>query len=87
MSPTAAIQFVGMSEDDQATKLAALLSSGEKPTVERAQRKAREAAGKEEKLTPKGRLLMISAALDKLEDSATKDDLWKVINKIKKAIT
>lgn len=86
VSPTAAIQFVGMSEDDQATKLAELLSSGEKPTVERAARKAREASGKEEKLTPKGRLVMISAALDKLEESATKDDLWRVINKIKKAV-
>lgn len=86
LSATAASQLTDLSAEEQEAKLTELLESGEKPTVERAAKKARESKGQEEKLTPKGKLMMISSAIYKLDESSTKEELWKVIGKIKKAL-
>jgi ParB-like chromosome segregation protein Spo0J len=85
ISPTAAAELAVLSEEQQGAKLAELTANGHKPTVRDAQAKVREASGKEPIETPKMRLAKVMAVLDKLDDFATKDDLWSAIRKIRKA--
>jgi ParB-like chromosome segregation protein Spo0J len=90
LKPTAAIELAALSEVDQETQLASILSTaavtGEKPTTRDVKAKVREANGKAPLETPATRIKKVIGVLDKLDDSATKDDLWGVIKKIRQAL-
>jgi len=90
LKPTAAIELAALSEADQTTQLASLLSTaavnGSKPTTRDVKAKVREASGKAPLETPATRVKKVVGILDKLEDGATKDDLWGAIKKIRQAL-
>ncbi len=90
IKPTAAIELASLSEADQSTKLAEILTAaaatGSKPTTRDVKAKVREANGKAPLETPSTRIKKVSGILDKLDDSATKDDLWGAIKKIRQAL-
>ena len=86
LNPTAAIQLAALSEVDQATQLESIMASGGKPTVRDVKARVREANGKAPLETPATRVKKVSGILDKLEEDATKDDLWDAIKKIRKAL-
>lgn len=90
LKPTAAIELATLSEADQATQLASVMASaaatGTKPTTRDVKAKIREATGKAPLETPSTRVKKIATILDKLDDGATKDDLWGVIKKIRQAL-
>lgn len=90
LMPTAAIELAPLSEADQATQLASILATaavnGQKPTTRDVKAKIREAKGKAPLETPTTRIKKVAGILDKLEDGATKDDLWGVIKKIRQAL-
>jgi ParB-like chromosome segregation protein Spo0J len=90
LKPTAAIEFAALSEAEQTTKLAEVLSTaaatGSKPTTRDVKAKVREANGKAPLETPATRIKKVVGILDKLEDDATKDDLWGAVKKIRQAL-
>ncbi len=90
LKPTAAIEFSELSEVDQAEQLASIMatsaSKGSKPTTRDVKAKIREVKGKAPLETPATRIKKVSGILDKIEESATKDDLWSVIKKIRQAL-
>jgi len=85
ISATAAVDLTGLSEVEQTEKLAELLkaSGGEKPTIRDVKAVVREANGKAPLLSPAQRITKMSEVITKLDDSATKDELWSTIRKIK----
>jgi ParB-like chromosome segregation protein Spo0J len=90
LKPTGAIVLAELSEADQATQLASIMSNaavnGSKPTTRDVKAKVREANGKAPLETPAGRIKKVSGILEKLEEGATKDDLWGAIKKIRQAL-
>jgi ParB-like chromosome segregation protein Spo0J len=90
LKPTAAIELAALSEADQTTQLAAIMATaavtGGKPTTRDVKAKVREANGKAPIETPAGRIKKVTGILEKLEEGATKDDLWGVIKKIRQAL-
>ncbi len=91
LKPTAAIEFSELSEADQAEQLAAVMATaaaigGKKPTTRDVKAKIREVKGKAPLETPATRIKKVSGILDKLEENATKDDLWGAIKKIRQAV-
>lgn len=87
LSATAATNLAELSEADQETKLGELLANGHAPTVRDVKAKVREANGKAPIATPGDRIKKALAAIDGLDDGATKDDLWRTIRKIRTALT
>jgi hypothetical protein len=85
LSATAAVQLADMPRDEQETQLKELLANG-KPTVKDTINKVRKAKGQDAVETPKDRINKAIAVLDKLEDDATKDDLWSAVKRIRKAL-
>lgn len=86
-SATAAAQLADLPKAEQDAKLDELLADGSvKPTVRATINKVREGAGKDATETPKDRISKAIAALDKLDDSATKDDLWLAIKRVRSAL-
>lgn len=85
LSPTAAVVMVGMSEADQTAKIAEIMTStnGAKPTVRDVKAKVREANGKAPLLSPAQRAFRALEQIAKLDDGATKDELWTTIRKIR----
>jgi ParB-like chromosome segregation protein Spo0J len=90
LKPTAAIELAALPEAAQAEQLAAIMAtaatSGGKPTTRDVKAKVREASGKAPLETPATRIKKVVGILDKLEDGATKDDLWGAIKKIKQTL-
>lgn len=90
LKQTAAIELASLSEADQAEKLTAILAtaaaSGGKPTTRDVKATVREANGKAPIETPALRIKKAIGILDKLDDGATKDDLWGTIKKIRQAL-
>lgn len=91
LKPTAALELVTLSEADQTTRVAELAeimarSNGKKVTARQVKAKIQAAAGEEPSETPTTRIKKVTAILDKLEDGATKDDLWSVIKRIRNAL-
>jgi hypothetical protein len=90
LTPTGAIEMSALSEAEQTTQLAAIMSSaaerGSKPTIRDVKAKVREANGKAPLETPSTRLKKVAGILDKLEDDSTKDDLWVALRKIRLAL-
>jgi len=90
LMPTAAIELAALSEAEQTTQLAAIMATatvnGSKPTTRDVKAKVREANGKAPLETPATRIKKVTGILDKLEDDATKDDLWGAIKKIRQAL-
>lgn len=86
-SATAAAQLADLPKAEQDVKLDELLADGSvKPTVKATINKVREGAGKEATETPKDRIAKAIAAMDKLDDAATKDDLWLAIKRVRSAL-
>jgi len=83
---TGATALAELSEADQEAKLSELLVNGHAPTVRDVKAKVREANGKAPIVTPAQRIAKALAAIDKLDDGATKDDLWALIRKIRKEL-
>lgn len=86
VSATAAAELSVLQSDEQTAKLAELTANGVKPTVAETQKKVRESSGKDPRILPKDRIAKAVAVLDKLDDHATKDDLWSAIRKIRLAL-
>ena len=90
LMPTAAIELAALSEVDQATQLASIMATaavnGHKPTTRDVKAKIREARGKAPLETPATRIKKVTGILDKLDDGATKDDLWGAIKKIRQSL-
>jgi len=88
VKPTAALELVTLSEADQTARMAEIMASsnGKKVTARQVKAKLHEANGQEPPETPSTRVKKVTAILDKLEDGATKDDLWSVIKKIRHAL-
>ena len=90
LKPTAAIELSSLSEADQTTQLESIMSTaavnGSKPTTRDVKAKVREANGKAPLETPATRIKKVAGVLEKLEDSATKDDLWSAIKKIRQVL-
>lgn len=91
LGQTSAIELAALPEASQAEQLAEILatsatSGGKTPTIRDVKAKVRELSGKAPLETPGTRLKKVAGILDKLEDSATKDDLWSVIQKIRKVL-
>lgn len=90
LKPTAAIVLAELSEAEQAAQLTTIMAtaaaSGSKPTTRDVRAKVREATGKAPIETPSTRIKKVSGILDKLEESATKEDLWGAIKKIRQAL-
>lgn len=86
-SATAAAVLADLPKAEQDAKLDELISSGEiKATVKETINKVRAASGKAPVETPKDRIAKAIAALDKLDDGATKDDLWSTVKKVRSAL-
>lgn len=88
LKPTAALELVSLSEADQTARLAEIMASsnGKRVTARQVKAKIHAAAGSEPPETPTTRIKKVNAILDKLEDGATKDDLWASIKKIRNAL-
>jgi ParB-like chromosome segregation protein Spo0J len=89
LSATAATELTGLSEADQTVRLAELATSAgiKKPTVRDVKAKVREANGKSPIESPAQRMKRMLGHLDKLDDTATKDELWSTIRKIRSLLT
>jgi ParB-like chromosome segregation protein Spo0J len=90
LTQTAAIELAALPEAEQTTQLASIMATaavnGSKPTIRDVKAKVREANGKAPLETPATRIKKVVGILDKLEDGATKDDLWSAIKKIRQAL-
>lgn len=88
LGQTAAIELTVLPEVEQTARLAEVLASsgGGKPTQRDVRAKINEATGKAPPETPSARVKKVIAILEKLEEDATKDDLWSVIRKIRAAV-
>jgi hypothetical protein len=90
LKPTAAIVLAELSEAEQAEQLTTIMAtaaaSGSKPTTRDVKAKVREATGKAPLKTPSTRIKAVSGILENIEESATKDDLWAAIKKIRQAL-
>lgn len=92
LGQTAAIELAALPEAQQSEQLAALLAateasgSGGKIKARDVKAKVREAQGKPAMETPSHRIKKVLGILDKLEDSATKDELLATIKKIRHAL-
>ena len=101
LSATAATELSTLSESDQVAQLAALTSTvvegdgadavngsnGKKPSTRDVRARVREAQGKTAIETPAQKIKHALDALDKLDDSATKDELWAAIRKVRRVLT
>jgi ParB family transcriptional regulator, chromosome partitioning protein len=88
LSATAATEMSELSEEEQTAKLAELLegavsNGGAKPTVRDVKAKVREANGKTPLLSPAQRVSRALEQITKLDDAATKDELWSAIRKVR----
>lgn len=83
---TGAVDLATLSEADQEQHVATLTANGHKPTVRDVKAKVREANGKSPIVTPAGRIKKAIAAIDRLDDGATKDDLWSAIKRVRTAL-
>lgn len=88
LRPTAAIQLAALSENEQAAQLSSILAStaGEKPTLRDVKAKVRAATGKTVLETPTVRIKKAIGILDRLDDSATKDELWNALKQIRRTL-
>lgn len=86
LSATAASNLAELSAADQEAKLSELLANDHAPTVRDVKAKVREANGKPALVTPAQRIAKALAAIDRVDDGATKDDLWSLIRKIRKEL-
>lgn len=90
LKPTAAIVLAELSEAEQAEQLSTIMASaaasGGKPTTRDVKAKVREATGKAPLKTPSTRIKAVTGILENIEESATKDDLWAAIKKIRQAL-
>lgn len=90
LTQTAAIELTSLSEAEQTKQLASIMATaeatGEKPTIRDVKAKIREAKGKAPLETPATRIKKVVGILEKLEDGASKDDLWGAIKKIRLAL-
>lgn len=87
ISPTAGSEMASLTKAEQDSRVDEIIATGVKPTVRDIQRKVRESKGKEAIETPKERIAKAIAALDKLDDDSTKDDLWGAIKRVRKALS
>jgi len=90
LGETSAIELSTLSEAEQTAQLATIMAtaaeSGKKPTTRDVKAKVRETNGKAPLETPTTRINKVTGILDKIEDGATKDDLWSAIKKIRQAL-
>ena len=86
MSPSAAVKLTGLSEAEQTAKLAELSTGGAKPTIRDVEAKVREANGKAPVESPAQRMKRALEQITKLDDGATKDELWSTLRKIQKVL-
>jgi ParB-like chromosome segregation protein Spo0J len=88
LKPTAALELAALSEADQTAKLAEIMASsnGKRITQREVKAKLHAANGQEPAKTPSTRIKKVVSILDKLDDGATKDDLWETIKKIRNTL-
>jgi ParB-like chromosome segregation protein Spo0J len=88
LKPTAALELAALSEADQTAKLAEIMASsnGKRVTQREVKAKLHAANGQEPAKTPSTRIKKVVSILDKLDDGATKDDLWETIKKIRNTL-
>lgn len=86
LSASAAVKLTGLSEVEQTAKLAELSTGGTKPTIRDVQAKVREANGKAPVESPAQRMKRALEQIAKLDDGATKDELWGALRKIQKVL-
>jgi ParB-like chromosome segregation protein Spo0J len=87
LSASAAAELTGLSEVEQTTKLAELATATVKPTMRDVRAKVREATGKTVTEPPAQRMKRALEQITKLDDGATKDELWSVIRKIRSLLS
>lgn len=83
LSASAATELTGLSEAEQTAKLAELSTTGAKPTIRDVKAKVREANGKAPIELPAQRMKRALEQITKLDDTATKDELWSALRKIR----
>ena len=93
LKQTAAIELAALPEAEQTVQLEALAAAtatagngSKKLTARDVKAKVREVSGKAPLETPSGRIKKVVGILEKLDEGATKDDLWSVIKKIRQAL-
>lgn len=90
LKQTAAIELAALPEVKQEEQLATIMATatenGKGPTTRDVKAKIREATGKAPLETPSAKIKKVAGVLDKIEDDATKEDLWAAIKKIRQAL-
>jgi ParB-like chromosome segregation protein Spo0J len=87
LSASAAMELTSLSEADQTTKLAEMATAGTKPTTRDVKAKVREANGKAPVELPAQRMKRALEQIAKLDDGATKDELWATVRKIRSLLS
>lgn len=83
VSASAAVELTSLSEAEQTAQLETLMAGGAKPTIRDVKAKVRELKGKAPVFSPAQRCTRALEHLEKIEESATKDDLWAAIRKLR----